>query len=717
MADPMEYTPATGTTLDDNIDKDEIEIVPERQLNFEEVNRWLGIHSPVLSRMLARLKKLSPDAGELDEDQDLGGGSSGVEYLPNILYKAPEMVIGEEFVDFDVEGVYTITGPFSPESGPEYFYVNAKGSFVFTGEPVDEDAGDAGEGDCYVLIELPFPAAGSVDRVIGEFGFKDIFPTDTGTPAYSMNIESQVDPAYEDWYRYFAKLSFNINNVYTPLLPSETAEGSRLYFDFVYKANAEVLLDLDIPTDQLISWWDYTDIDMLFQDSAGTLPVTADGQVVNRVNDKFGTNHISRSSGNNTTCRYVDETSDVLGPGVFFNTTAATLQNTGVTGFNGKNKVSIIIIVRHISAFSSGSGHFRIQANAGPVLYFRQSCVPSVFGAQPTHEIFDSNASGHFVRGGTSLEFDAIKMLEIFFDGTQADADKFVAAVNGNDRIPTSINAFTMTTLPASGALTVQTCYEGGASGTHAGSGVMYGVLAYGKILTDDERRQIFNYYVRPKGIRPADRSLGIKVVSSQFSRTAPGGGTIANVGTIASGGDLGIWIRVHNGTVTPAGTPTEWNQLFAFADGLSFSTLSFSILAACNYGPTVSGFPITATGSGQYSWVWIRLVGGYNTMTSGVGLSRQSADPKLATQTCINGGIRLVGASVINTTGVLPDFGAHGYTLLYTSPAFVGTPDYYPHQIWYKEMGPGDVEPEIDFTGTIGTTPQYILWGVIFEK
>lgn len=43
-------------------------------------------------------------------------------------------------------------------------------------------------------------------------------------------------------------------------------------------------------------WWQPSDIDTLFQDTAGTTPVTADGQTVARVNDKIGSSNALQAS-------------------------------------------------------------------------------------------------------------------------------------------------------------------------------------------------------------------------------------------------------------------------------------------------------------------------------------------------------------------------------------------------------------------------------------
>jgi len=50
--------------------------------------------------------------------------------------------------------------------------------------------------------------------------------------------------------------------------------------------NAPAWTPADLPS--LLSWFDLSDLSTMFQDSAGTIPVTASGQPVGRINDKSG---------------------------------------------------------------------------------------------------------------------------------------------------------------------------------------------------------------------------------------------------------------------------------------------------------------------------------------------------------------------------------------------------------------------------------------------
>lgn len=102
------------------------------------------------------------------------------------------------------------------------------------------------------------------------------------------------------------------------------------------------------PRDGLIGadqglWLDPSDFSTMFQDSAGTNPVTAAGQTVNRINDKSGRgNHATNSSGTGPTLGY-DSTNDLWY--LSFNGTSQFLVTSSIN-FTATDKLGIFAGVR-----------------------------------------------------------------------------------------------------------------------------------------------------------------------------------------------------------------------------------------------------------------------------------------------------------------------------------------------------------------------------------
>lgn len=120
----------------------------------------------------------------------------------------------------------------------------------------------------------------------------------------------------------------------------------------------------------LFGWWDASDLTTLFQDSAGTTPVTANADPVGRMSDKSGNNRhmIQPTSGARPT--YVSATKGVVGDGsadfllsIF---TAVTL--TAQTTFLVFDPKSVINLERYFSQTNGTTADASVTGNYVPIM-------------------------------------------------------------------------------------------------------------------------------------------------------------------------------------------------------------------------------------------------------------------------------------------------------------------------------------------------------------
>jgi len=125
-------------------------------------------------------------------------------------------------------------------------------------------------------------------------------------------------------------------------------------------------------------WWDPSDLSSMFQDSAGTIPVTAAGQPVGLMLDKSGNNnHVSRTTGNRPILQvngpvwyleFAGTTNNLMSPDINFTATNSMSVFTGMGKFNDAAARMLLELGPSIAA---NNGSFAILAPDAAAPTFR----------------------------------------------------------------------------------------------------------------------------------------------------------------------------------------------------------------------------------------------------------------------------------------------------------------------------------------------------------
>jgi len=137
-------------------------------------------------------------------------------------------------------------------------------------------------------------------------------------------------------------------------------------------------------------WYDPSDISTLFQDTAGTVPVTATGQTVARINDKSGRgNHLTQATAASRPLYQIDE----IGlPFLLFDGTDDSFSSSSIA--SGTNKVQVFAGLRKLSDAAAGMlAEFSVSANSNAGAF--QIRAPST-----TSGTYFISSSGSTLAGG-----------------------------------------------------------------------------------------------------------------------------------------------------------------------------------------------------------------------------------------------------------------------------------------------------------------------------
>lgn len=120
------------------------------------------------------------------------------------------------------------------------------------------------------------------------------------------------------------------------------------------------------------AWYDPSDLSTMFQDTAGTTPVTATGQTVARINDKSGRgNHATQATAASRPIYQVDGNGKAYllfdGTDDFLLTGTITPGTDKAQVFAGVRKLSDAAggMLAELSAFATTAGSFRMEAPSG----------------------------------------------------------------------------------------------------------------------------------------------------------------------------------------------------------------------------------------------------------------------------------------------------------------------------------------------------------------
>lgn len=148
------------------------------------------------------------------------------------------------------------------------------------------------------------------------------------------------------------------------------------------------IIPLSITSAEFIAWYDPTDITTLFTDTAGTVPVTADGDLVACVKDKSGNNldliqststkrPIYRTGSGNPYLEF-DGVDDSMTVGSNFSLTDASGQHSALAGiiFNNNTGIQSVIDADNFNASQRLSQLLRNNAGTAETIAFNNAVTP-----------------------------------------------------------------------------------------------------------------------------------------------------------------------------------------------------------------------------------------------------------------------------------------------------------------------------------------------------
>jgi hypothetical protein len=236
---------AVGTSIDDNIELDEIDVIPEKGISQEEINITLGRNSLVEQRMLARLKKLSGLIGG-GTDPNNYGTFVWVEHTFELLYKASATPSPTTFIDSTCVGMYGLM-----EVSPIEAIMWIKASIFCTANPTyTEPGGDHAIDDAFVYLKLPKNFTGLVEEICGTLscGLVDTVTTPTIFYNFLPVLPATAGPLFKDKL----KLQASHDLVLTNLYPSNFRAGSELHVDATFKVEITPSYVVAIPPDPIV---------------------------------------------------------------------------------------------------------------------------------------------------------------------------------------------------------------------------------------------------------------------------------------------------------------------------------------------------------------------------------------------------------------------------------------------------------------------------------
>jgi hypothetical protein len=457
---------AVGTSIDDNINLDEVELIPSGQMELEDLTRAVSGNTLVQQRMLAKLKNLDAGFNSMLEGSNLN--FVWREFTPELLYKLPGDLTGIEFVDVTASGIYGLA-----ELDSTNTVLWMKGSIQCTGAPsYTEDAADWLEPDAYCFIPTPVPTNSTTFDVVGNLTANKVQLT-AATPTIFYGFVPAIDGAVLDAEdRSLLQLLATYDGSTIGLFPSGFASGSAIHFDCIFQVNTELELVAippppTPPMEGLIAWYDLADQDTLFTDTAWTTPVTADGQTVRSIHDKSGNaNHLTSSVAG---VSWVSEWND---EGYLRCVATIAFNKQDMVGAAGQTVITKLSAWANVSGTSTGGLNSDTNTNdiyIGSLSNFTQVCAP-------TDNQYIFSTFGFLTSGIVMVKVERV-------DLTQALAARASLRLDNTTYLVTSSPASTLAAFPAANI----EIREVGRNSTFNSSGNWYESLMYAGDSVDIE--------------------------------------------------------------------------------------------------------------------------------------------------------------------------------------------------------------------------------------
>lgn len=183
-----------------------------------------------------------------------------------------------------------------------------------------------------------------------------------------------------------------------------------------------------LPTDisGLLWWWDFSDANSLFQDDAGTIPVTTDGDPIGKVNDKSGNGkHLTQST---PTKKPTFKTNIVNGKSIARGDGGDVLAGTLSTNYDAKTIFVVMTPGNTVKAYvltlqNAGYSSIIINYIANTMEYYgstpRISMGSVVMGTFALHELVYDGTNATTYKNGTQVtngsgNDDALNYIRLF---------------------------------------------------------------------------------------------------------------------------------------------------------------------------------------------------------------------------------------------------------------------------------------------------------------
>lgn len=204
-------------------------------------------------------------------------------------------------------------------------------------------------------------------------------------------------------------------------------------------------------------WYDPSDLSTLWQDTAGTTPVTADGQAVARIDDKSGNgNHLTQATAAN---RPLYKTSGGL-HWLEFDRANDFLQGSAISFSNWEFSAAFRpnLVTTYLAVFSQRN----VSNSRGIILYAGNSSLLQHWSGNNTAS-FDTTTVGTLVNNSDYVG-------EGYFDGTTKST-----ALNGGTPVTATSISFTNAT----------TNFRLGAGANEGAASFFFGIRIYGLVIVD----------------------------------------------------------------------------------------------------------------------------------------------------------------------------------------------------------------------------------------
>lgn len=445
-----------------------------------------------------------------------------------------------------------------------------------------------------------------------------------------------------------------------------------------------------IPTEGLLLFYDARFMENLFQDEAGTIPVTADGQPVRCILDLSGNDyHVTRpDAGADAACTY--GTSGKAGPGLRYDGAVAEFINSTISELAGKTECTIIVMAGQYTAFSTdlgGCAHFALLSTDGSAVFMR-GCITS--GSADTTAAIQSGVVANAF-GGLPTYYSH-KSYEYVYDGAQAAADRFGFYLQGVEAAQQSGSGTTDAAVPV-GITRLSLVFSPATLISRAGTGWFRGALVYDRLLNDVDRSNIFSYFYGDEYLfgLPLRATSVVAVKELSIGDTSP----LDLSGNICQGGDFGA-ILIYANFFNPT-WPPEWVDIL---------NVGFNMHRNLNYDSPVEGLSLSSTMPSDVVGISFAVAGGYLTASNKQGGANPSLSQTITGYTTDRDCVRIIMLGQL--AGVVPPAPSEGYTEFAINPP-PANPTGRRIRMFYAVFQAGDTIPSVNVAWTSGTRH----WGV----